>query len=622
MGDYSLNFYEGAKYGLEPSTSGKYAEGSLSPFVGYKLPMGTFGVTTDPRTANQIKAVSDKISTGAKAVEITGIDTNVLEYMPQTHMKEIARLKELAGVELTFHGPLVEPTGVGRNRWEEQQREHAERQMWSALERSQELNKKGNTIVTFHSSNGLPEPVTTEKIKGKEVVTSLAVINERTGELGPLPKTGKDYWKGEEVYNPYTDLERINQENWNQRISNLNIEAIRASEVIQDPLEKLEEKSEETTKLRESIFKAYEYSKDKPEMYEKFLSAYDDKEQRIINSFVTKFAYGKGYVQDAYLGLQKAYNDAYEVAKRQGNQEAQERLKSFKEKIAPLTQKYENDPLKLAEFSEEVSKGIRLLNSVKAPETYRPLRDFAVEKASETFGNLAFKSYEKFHENSPIISIENPPVGMGLTRADDLKELVEKSQDHFVGKAQKEFGWSEERARQEAKKLIGVTWDVGHINMLRKHGFDTKDITEETRKIKEHVKHIHLSDNFGLEHTELPMGMGNVQIKEHEKILSQQFGEQFKKIKQVVETGGWYQHFKTTPLAETFEAFGSALYPMKMASYWNATRGAGAGYFAGYGNMLPDINFSTYGAGFSSLPKELGGQVTSARNRLSGAPME
>lgn len=629
MGDYSHNFYEGANYSLEPSD--KYFKGSLSPFVGYKLPMGSFGVTTDPRTANQIKAVSDKISTGAKVVEITGIDTNVLEYIPQTHLKEIARLKELAGVELTFHGPLVEPTGVGKNRWDEQQRIQAERQMWSALQRSHDLNPKGNTIVTFHSSNGLLEPVTREKDKdGKPIITNIAVVDERTGQIAQIPKTGTDYWKGEKQYDPYEDLKRINKERWQQQISNLNIEARRASEVIDDPLRQLEKKGEEDehiAEFKESVFEAYRLARDSPKKAEEYISTFDEKKQREINGLLTQFSYGSGFLQDAYVGLQNAYNQAYAVALEKDDKSTQKILSELKEEITPKIDTYSQDPLKLAEFSKLVSKGITRLNAVAPPETFKPLEKFAINKASETFGNLAFNAYKEFAHNkpqntAPIISIENPPVGMGLSRGEDLKNIVEASRKNFVHQATTKLGMSEEKAEQEAAKLIGVTWDVGHINMLRKYGYDTNEILSETEKVKRFVKHVHLSDNFGLEHTELPMGMGNVPIKQHEQILSEQFKAKFKDIKQIVETGGWYQHFKTTPLAETFEAFGSPLYPMKMASYWNATRGVGMGNFGGYGRMLPDINFSTYGAGFSSLPAELGGQIGGGRNRLSGAPME
>ena len=131
------------------------------------------------------------------------------------------------------------------------------------------------------------------------------------------------------------------------------------------------------------------------------------------------------------------------------------------------------------------------------------------------------------------------------------------------------------------------------------------------------VKHVHLSDNFGMEHTELPMGMGNVPTKAHMDILDKYNN----KLKKVVETGTWYQYFKTPPLAETFSALGSPVYSMQMGPSWNNVYGrTTSGYFSGYG-MNPDIHHSIYGSGFSNLPVELGGQMQ-GRSRMSGNPME
>ena len=80
---------------------------------------------------------------------------------------------------------------------------------------------------------------------------------------------------------------------------------------------------------------------------------------------------------------------------------------------------------------------------------------------------------------------------------------------------------------------------------------------------------------------------------------------------------------KTPPIKESFEAFGSPLYTEKGGPYWNQTVGLEHGYFTGYGAMLPQINYETFGAGFSQLPSELGGQRRGAEGgRLSGRPME
>ena len=123
------HFYGGSEgYGFDEPY-----EDPLFQNVGYRLPASAFGMATDPRTANQLKAVADKLSTGTKIVELSPVQANVLEAIPDQHLEELNRLKKLAGAELTLHGPLVEPTGISREGWDEAKRLQAERQMWSAV---------------------------------------------------------------------------------------------------------------------------------------------------------------------------------------------------------------------------------------------------------------------------------------------------------------------------------------------------------------------------------------------------------------------------------------------------------------------------------------------------------
>ncbi|HTZ41850.1 MAG TPA: sugar phosphate isomerase/epimerase, partial [Candidatus Omnitrophota bacterium] len=257
------------------------------------------------------------------------------------------------------------------------------------------------------------------------------------------------------------------------------------------------------------------------------------------------------------------------------------------------------------------------LRRIRPPEVYRPVDDFAIDKTATTFANVALAGYKKFGPTAPIVSVENPPAGFGLARGEDLKNLIEKARAKFVETAVK-GGMSESEARSAAEKTLGVTWDVGHINMLRKYGYSEKDIIKESEKIAPVLKHVHLSDNFGFEHTELPMGMGNVPIKE----IMEKLGEKGYEAAKVIEAGQWWQHFKASPFQPTLETFGSPIYGIKMQPYWNQAVGT-EGYFSGYGQMLPSINYETMGSGFSMLPAELGGQrQTAGRSRLSGNPME
>src|SRR3989339_316912 len=601
------NFYAGADYGLDPDF-GK-GESFLGFETSYRTPAGQFGLTTDPRSANQLGEVSKKLSTGAKTIEVEGLTNEVWESVPKQHLKELYRLKKLVGADLTLHGPLVEPTGVSRQGWDESQREQAERQMWSAVQRAQTLDPYGNVVVTFHSSNGLPTPETkvfNEQTK-KEEIKEFWVVDKRTGNFQNVP-IEKNYFEGQTA--PFTregiikELKKKNEDAWNKQLQSVSFHAHNGSSIVKQMLGKGGEGEEEKEQSAEEIKETLKYYKQygTPEG-EKIL-----KEQGIFKEGIQKrmqeLVHGELYLRDAYGDLRNLFNQAYEAAGINNDAKTITKLNDYINEIAPKIKDIRN-PEKIPELATEIINGINLLKGIDAPKTFTPLRDFAIKNASETISNVAMSAYKEFKDKAPLISIENPPVGMGLSRAEDLKDLIEASRKKFIEKA-KESGMSSSQANDHANKLIGATWDVGHINMLRKFGYGEKELLKETSKIAPFVKHIHLSDNFGLEHTELPMGMGNVPIKKELEII----GEYNKKAKKIIETGGnWYQFFQKSPLRETLEAFGSPIYGMKMQSYWNQVPAMSGGYFSGQGATLPDIHFQTYGTGFSGLPTELGGQI-------------
>ncbi len=613
------SFYEGASFYGRNANYGN--------FIGVRQPSSAFSISTDPRTANQLKAVSEKISSGVKAVEIEMLQPDVAESIPNQHLEELNRLRKLTGVDLTLHGPLIEPTGVKGQGWDESQRQQAERQIWSAVDRANKLDPKGNVVVTIHASNGLPEAETrvfnTET--KKEEIKSFWVVDERTGQFTNLP-LHKHYLAEEkkETESLYEEIDnKIKSQNgeiWYKSLQNINFHANNGASIINQTLHPEKELGPEFKKIFEKrplqeIYK--DYVSGNREQVIKLIE--DPRLINVLDSTMTQLTHGDIYLRDAYAEFQNLFDQAYDAALRNKNYTDIKKLDEFRKELVPSLNKIE-DPQKIDEFGREIIKGVNVLRSLsEPPRIFRPLREFALEKASETFANTALQAYDKFKEHAPIISIENPPIGSGISRAEELKELVKKSREVFVKKAAS-VGLSESEAKKEAERLIGATWDVGHINMLRKYGYGVEHLKEQTKTIAPFVKHIHLSDNFGMEHTELPMGMGNVPIKEHMELIKG-YGKQVEKIKKVIEAGNWYQHFQTTPFAETLSAFGSPIYAMKMAPYWNQAAGLSGNYFAGYGAINPDIHHSIYGTGFSNLPPELGGQM-SGKNRLSGSPME
>ena len=141
-------------------------------------------------------------------------------------------------------------------------------------------------------------------------------------------------------------------------------------------------------------------------------------------------------------------------------------------------------------------------------------------------------------------------------------------------------------------------------------------MVKQAETIAPYVKHVHLNDNFGYTHTDLPPGMGDLPIKE----IMEKFKEKDFKGKHIFEGGNFFQHFKTAPHAMVLEAMGSPLYSMQAQPSWTNVYGTMGTYSGGYGPFLPTQHFSTYGAGFSGLPQELGGQVSGAQSRFAGTP--
>ena len=625
----NINFYPGADYGLNPSHGDmEYAASSH-----YQVSVGDLSLTTDARSANQLKEVYNKINAGVKNIEVQGVKADVLESIPDQHLTEINRLKKLTGMNLTFHGPIVEPTGFSQQGWSEEQREQNEEQMWSALDRSNKLDPNGNIVVTFHSTASLPEMNTRIK-KGKngEETVEMMAFNERSGKMAPI-SPNKEYLLKEGVkLSPKEEIDRVNKESWNSQISDIGLTTSKAQEAVHHALRyKADEEGRIDTHAKQDLKKYYEKFRKNSEKYEHMLKQEyggvketlgDEIAQSSINKTqkaMEDLTYADAHIRGSYLQFQEMFNIAYANAEKDNNKKTISKLNKFKDNHAHVIKNYQEDPSRVMDLIKTMRVGQNVLGKITAPKLYRPMNEFAIDKAADTFSNLAMRSYKKHKDNAPIISIENPPAGGGLSRAEDLRELVKVSRKKFVKNATNNLGMSEDVAKKQAEKLIGITWDVGHINMIKKFGYDDKDLKKETKKIAPYVKHVHFSDNFGMDHTELPMGMGNVPTEKMLKEISK-FNKDTRKV---IETGNWYQHFKTSPLPATLQTFNSPIYSMQMAPSWNQVQSSGeqSSYFSGYGTMLPENHFNTYGAGFSNLPPELGGQ-TGGRSRMSGTPIE
>lgn len=603
------SFYEGSIYSLEPTYGG---------FLGYRIPAERLGAPTSIQTANQLKEVSDRINAGVKAVEAQAISPEVFDQIPKQHLKEINRMANMTGVTMSVHAPMIDPAGFEKEGWSETNREHAERQLSEVINKSVEMTG-GNSPVVIHASN-FPGTEYAPGEKGEFKPERIVVINQDTKQLTAIEKdelvTPESLveGKGPELLTPERKLIMINRSTFNKELTNLAFYKKETDEMIGNS--------------EGSLLMAF----DKLDKGEK-ISQNDLTPEQI--SSINHITNAGRFVGNMELSFQEIFDQAY----RFGNEEQKEKLKEFakawekeQKELEQMNQQINKEAkdenisvaklilskstIKRAQLMEAGIKGMEQIFHEQAPQVYKPIEEFAMGKASETIANVAFNAFDKHRDKAPIIAMENLFPGMAFSRSDEMKKLVDEAREKFIIQATQK-GFNKEEAQKQAEKMIGVTWDVGHLNMLRKQGFKEEDIIKETEKIAKYVKHAHLTDNFGYSDSHLPPGMGNVPFKQ----IMEQLEKAGFKGKGIVEAGGFVQHFKVNPHPYVLEALGSPIYAAMQAPYWNQGRDVTGNYFGGYGPFLPEKHFSIYGAGFSGLPSELGGQVPGGQ-RMSGTPME
>lgn len=572
-----------------------------SPIKGYQENIGNIGMAVDPRTANQLGELNTKLNPGTKVIEVQGISTQTFESIPEQHLDEMKRLAKLTGVKPSLHGPMLEASGIVEGYYTDENRFGVEKQIESTVLRAHKLDPDGNISVTFHSTAQLPEMRPHIKEGKDKIEQGFFIINEDTGQINTIrpqdryfPEEGKKFTGKEIKFQAERELERINKETWTESISQIN----RQTDFADQHLDRA--KSFLPGELYNKIGKI-DTSQIKDE---NFKTAQKDVE------------IGQVYLRDAYRGMKNFFDRAWSNVT---NEEDKKKLREFAEEAsAKITRDFETDIEKIGQLKDVVEKGLKILSNIKTPEIYKPLDEFVIKKSAETFANVAEKAYNKFGDKAPIINIENPPAGGGLSTGEDLKNLVEASRKQLAENFAKK-GYSKSESNQIAEKMIGATWDVGHINMLRKKGYSEKDIIEETKKIAPFVKHVHLSDNFGLDHTELPMGMGNVPLKP----MMEELRKAGFKGKEIIEAGNWWQFFAQqgggNPFSPSIEAFNSPVYEMKYGPTW-AQAGLYGAYFSGHGPINTPVHHNVYGAGFQTLPIELGGEIPGDKGRFAGTP--
>ncbi|MBS3072496.1 hypothetical protein J4477_01520 [Candidatus Pacearchaeota archaeon] len=617
-------FYEGTPYSLD---------GNYGNFIGYRLPVSQIGTSLRPDTAAQIVEATNILNQGFKQIEVGAINSQILDQIPKQHFKEINRLTKLTGAKASLHAPIqdIEASGIlgeggGGGRFSELNREIVERKLKDTIDKAHEMNPDIATPVTIHSANMAgTQYIRGDVEKGEEKFKEheLVAVNQETGEVNrvfreelraypeAIATTGKP-----RKYSPSEQLETANNSQWINRVNELAsfkkttdeiISGFSSQPVIVNAI------------AREKTGEPVNLSREEANYVNQQISKADIFLQNTETSFRAMFEQAYKYSDDnTKKELKKLAED---WTKNISNYRSEDFAKNFIGK--PLSAQAEMVQLRSNILDHALVKLDQIYddptNKRKSPQVFKPVEEFAMEKSAETFANVALHSYNKYHDKAPIVSIENLYTGMAFSKPEEFKKLVHTARDKFVEKAVKS-GMNESEARRAAEQVIGVTWDVGHLNMLRKQGFKEEDLIEATKLLGKDIKHVHLTDNFGYNDSHLAPGMGNVPIKKHLEAL-EKAGVLGKNSDTMVinEIGGFINQFKQSPFPYMLEAFGA---PVSVGGgYWNqAVWNTSGGYQQFPSALFPDYHFQNYGGlGFSSVPRELGGQMSSERSRFSGA---
>jgi hypothetical protein len=639
-----------------------------------RLAFSRQGAPTSPMTPNQIGEMGRLLNSGMKNIEVGTLKQEDFETIPIQHFDEMRRTAKLTGSKISIHAPILDPAGIGQQGYSDEEREASEEYIKTLINKAHILDPEGNTPINIHSTGGIQGAIAArdeegntmrykedewrvlkdyegnivEKTlmhkKGDEVVQVLPVINRESGQMAAMKREELHYIEKNKVWTPEERLANINETSWDDE--KLKLMAYQKSK---QEFNHMNQRIMQNPAWLELNIKAKNMERGQGELTKE--------EWEELNRMNSQIELNKKQIQQNDVHLISGLNTLHDKFSKYSNPKTKLEKQEFKEskkhievarEMMKATKEEEKATKELIKIKKSLASGSNLSEEVRsraafledslekrrsekfdqvlfqmshlsAPEIFVSTEDFAKEKTVETMKNAAKYAFKKFGKTAPLITIENVMPNMVLSRGESLSKLVKDTRKEFTKEIMEEKGLDKKEAKKIAEKIIGATWDVGHIHQLKSKGYTDEEIVAETKKVAQEVKHVHLTDNFGFGDSHLALGMGNVPIKEHLKILE---GEADEERRNIVESGAYAAQFKTSPLPPTLEHLNSPVYTYEAGPSWTEARDMYASYLVGFGDVLPQKHFeSFYGAGFSRLPTELGGQAGGTQqSRFSGTP--
>src|SRR3989344_5022299 len=545
------------------------------------------------QTANQLQELSNSLNQGVVNVELGPLQPDILEQIPKQHFGEAYRLAKLSGAKISMHGPIMDLGGFGQQGYSDAQREYAENQFKSILERAHDFDPTGNVPVVFHTTAGTPAfelrkghtiPGLTEEqrkqLKFPEDAYTGVAINQITGQIAPLQyeeryKFGADK-EHKDIFHPTVRLENLNESEWDN-------EQLRVQTYLED-MRRIQER-------RQGIAQQAEHLE-----YGKHHGVLNDEEQRRLVSYRRDLDVLQGHIKNLSQLSRSQLGDMWTKVEKYADADAKKKF-----------------------FEEEHTK--KLFPDAK--EKWEQLQK-------------AIKTYEAVEDNQRITKERKEELAkdIGLRSEEYNKQVITAMAHMPTPQVYRPVNDSAKEAQRISAKLIGATWDTGHINTLRKSGYSHEDVLKEAETIAKSgvVKHVHINDTFGFTDSHLPPGMGNAGVNEQLALLEKWDKNELRRA--VVEAGAFVAQFKQSPHLFGLESLNTPIYQqlfdVKGALMpfnpgvdltWRGSTDIYDNYGSGFGNILPELHFRDfYGGGFANLPNELGGQIGGDKSRFAGTP--
>ena len=523
---------------------------------------------------SQLVTTNTAINWGLQNLEVnlgTGINYQQAGHLSQLgkiERDELIRLAKMNKVNLSIHAPLLSPEGLQGNALSEAARIKAVQEFENTIDFADQVGRqtgRQHVPITIHSSSapiGNPMP--------KEMMYA---VNRENGQVVPIEKRVVAY--PEDYFKRFGLKENVDYSPVKEKPGYFYL-------YPQGELKMIGKKQLEEMKYNEA--------------HSDYWLDYYKEQMMAVGLNINPQANPQEILKEAKrVGAFEAAQNYLSVLNQK---------KSFEAQMQDMKKKYEKDG---------------------QIQMYVPSEDFVKEKMKKTFVELGMKAYSK--PSKPMIVIENFYPEFTLSDPTKLASSIKEIRQELANKLVKEKGISKSQAVKESQNLIGMNVDIGHLNLWKKYKnpktgrqYTNKEIIDWVKEVYPYIKHVHLTDNFGDMDSHMPVGWGNAPVNEMVDVLRKKGW----KGRAILETFGAVQYGGGGfGVAQSVYHMGIPLVPggpgweMAEGSYFQA------GYSFTTGPILPDINFQTYGVGFSGLPYATGAQIGGQKpgEKFSGAPM-